>query len=174
MQNQITHYSTQTSKCCVITVPTAWNCWRNEWIEQFKIQRRVFNRKMKQTWMESRRQNSSARMHISFSFITFSSVSQYDDASPEKGFPERWTVETFLQQKVTISVGVGRKHTIGMQGRQQDRIRTHSRDSCISWVLRQWNECERWKHWQSKQMAPLTQKFKTKKNSEKLTMRAKT
>jgi len=50
--------------------------------------------------MESRRQNSSARIHISFSFITFNSVSQHDDASPEKGFPERWAVETVLQQKV--------------------------------------------------------------------------
>jgi hypothetical protein len=29
------------------------------------------------------------------------------------------------------------------------------RDSCILWVVQQWNECERWKYWQSKQLAPL-------------------
>jgi hypothetical protein len=39
-------------------------------------------------------------MHISFSFITFHSVSQCDNTSSQEDFPERWTAGMFLQQKV--------------------------------------------------------------------------
>jgi isopentenyldiphosphate isomerase len=70
-------------------------------------------------------------MHISFSFFMFNSVSQYDNASREKYFPERWTVEIFLQQEVQYPWAL-EENTL-LECRDVNKIGTeHSRDLCIS------------------------------------------
>ena len=111
-------------------------------------------------------------MHISFSFITFNSVSQYDDASPEKGFPERWTAETFLQQKVqypwaleeNIQLECRDVNKIGSEHTQEIRI---SRECCnneMSVSGESAGSQNNWRHWDGNSKH---------KNSEKLTMQAK-